>query len=144
MDFSKNGNYIASGSSDSSVIVWDISNGSKINIFKNLGGKIISIAFNQNDESIIAGTNNGKLVVLNVVSGKIEYSYSFANTKITDIGFTKEKNKMLVSISVQNSSNSDAETNSVGSLYLFDFYNFNKPIAINTKNAILPYEETFE
>jgi WD40 repeat protein len=130
LDFSKNGKYIVSGSNDSTVIIWDLLTGTRNKEIINLGGKVLSIAFNINNENIVAGTNNGKVVIINVTNGMVESTYSFASTKITHIGFTKEKNKLLVSTSVISESN-ETENNSTGSIFLFDYFSFNKPIAIS-------------
>ncbi len=139
IDFSKNGKYIVSGSNDSTVIIWDLTTGTRNKEVINLGGKVLSIAFNINNENIVAGTNNGKLVIINATNGMVESTYSFASTKITHIGFTKEKNKLLVSTSALNENN-ESENKSIGSIFLFDYFSFNKPIAIsNYKENVIDF-----
>ena len=141
IDFSVDGSLLASGANDSTVIIWDVvTGGKKINNI-NTGGKVLTIAFNHNGQNIIAGTNNGNIIIINISSGIIDNKFSFPQYKITHLGFAKENNKLLVSTSKQNENvNLTNEIKSEGSLYLFDFENFQKPIAIsNYKENVINF-----
>jgi len=122
--FINNDSTIVSCSNDSTIVY--------SNIFTNnvqklmLSDKIISISIN-NSNSIIAGTNNGYVYLIELNSLKIIDSVILNNKKIEQINCLKSDNYFIVATSTKNI---DIEDN-VGSIFLFDFRSLKKPMAIS-------------
>ena len=62
-DFSKDGKYILTGSSDYSAILWN-RQGQKLRKFDNQTTRVFSVAFSPDDQSILIGSNSAKLLDL--------------------------------------------------------------------------------
>ena len=69
--FSPDGKKLATGSSDMTVIIWDVQNDSQVvaKMPKNLGVGVTSVAFSPNGEMLAAGLYDEKVVLLNVSNG---------------------------------------------------------------------------
>ncbi len=129
IDFSANDSLIASGSNDSTLIIWNIlANNIKFKI--PINDKITTLSFNKNN-NLIVGTENGKILLVNITTGKIENVYTIINYKATKLSFIKDYQKFIVTTSKHKNDN---ETKNTGSIYLFDLNNFQKPIAISNYN----------
>lgn len=135
-DFSEKNDLIVSGSNDSSIIIWNALT-AEIKFKIPIKEKINTLSIIKNNK-LIAGTSNGKIVLININTGEIENSYIMENLKITSLCLLKDKNKFITATSKQNE-NADSDIERKGSLYLFDLENFNKPIAISNYKEDVNY-----
>jgi WD40 repeat protein len=61
VDFSPDGQSLASGSNDNTVRLWDVKNGKCLNVLQGHWGNVISVKFSKNGKYLIAAGDAGRI-----------------------------------------------------------------------------------
>jgi len=67
VEFHPNMHYVATGSSDRQVILWDVTTGNQARHFQTLPGAVRSLKFNRSGSYLYVGNDMGELVVFDLV-----------------------------------------------------------------------------
>lgn len=74
--FDPEGLTLASGSSDTTIKLWDLSNGNLLDTLKgHFKNAVFSVAFDLEGRTLVSGTNNGKVEKRVIVSGDVVHSF---------------------------------------------------------------------
>jgi len=91
LEFSHNGNYLASCAHDGRIIVWTINyNKNEFNILYNFTvhkKPVYNISFNYNDTKLASACYDGKVIIWNLNDGKIENELKISDKEIYGITF---------------------------------------------------------
>jgi WD40 repeat protein len=89
--FSPDGQYVASASKASSILILDLANGTK-RILRDVdpSEQIRHIAFSPNGKFLVGGSENGKIRIWNVSTGNVERSFAAHTAKIQGLEFNPD------------------------------------------------------
>lgn len=89
VDFSANGNLLASGSWDKKAIVWDIETGKSLLKLNGHNEEIVSLAFTADDKYLVTGGMDGCCNLWDVASGRlVQYLASRSDSSVDTIATT--------------------------------------------------------
>src|SRR5690554_2097235 len=74
-DISHNGKYIATGSIDRSVIIWEKKSGKQIRILHHHVKSITALQFSQDDKLILSASNDNTVKLTNIETGKVVHTF---------------------------------------------------------------------
>lgn len=69
IEWHPNMHYVATGSSDKQVIIWDVDSGNQVLQFMTVAGTVTSLKFNREGTLLLAGNDAGELVIFDVLEG---------------------------------------------------------------------------
>ena len=67
IEFHPNMHYVATGSSDRQIILWDVVTGNQARIFQTIPGCVRSLKFNRAGTHLYAGNDFGELVIFDLI-----------------------------------------------------------------------------
>ncbi|XP_050350298.1 WD repeat-containing protein 61-like [Nymphalis io] len=104
---SPNGQIIASASLDSTLMIWELTTGNKINAIKTNATDVWKVSFSPDGTHVVSGSQNGKLNVYNIVTNTVE--------KVLD-----SRGKFALSVAWSSDGKSIASGSVDGNVYVFD------------------------
>jgi len=84
---SADGRYAASGLSDKTIMLWDISSGNCMYILKGHKGSVRSLAFSHDNRKLASGSADGAIILWNVLTGKEIISYKTYSEPVNTLTF---------------------------------------------------------
>lgn len=97
VDFSNSGDYLASGSQDFSIKLWDVKSGFQIRSFGHHSQSVIDLNFSPDAKRIISVAWDSKVVLQEVNSGKLLWVKDFGEISPRSVAFSKDGGYVLVS-----------------------------------------------
>ena len=87
MVFSPNGQKIASGSSDQTIIIWSGSQGEKLQVLDGHADIVLSVYFSEDSNKLVSGDNIGMIKIWNIKNS----NYAVLNSINLDGNWVKVK-----------------------------------------------------
>lgn len=93
--FSPNGRWIATGSTDRSVIVWDAQTKEPIGEQKGHSAPVLSVVFSPDSECVVSGTANGELTLWNATTGENIFASSVHPGPVVSVDFSPDGQRIV-------------------------------------------------
>ncbi len=90
VSFSKDGKYIASGSNDYTVKLWDVSTGKLVKKFKGHTGWVTSVSFSNDGKYIASGSGDQTVKLWDVSTGKLLKEFKGHSSSVTSVSFSND------------------------------------------------------
>lgn len=88
--YSPDGDFIISGSSDKTIIVWDVKNQREIRRLTAHNAAITQLDISPDGKHIISGGNDGEIIIWNFDTGSIEHRISYQGSSIRGLDFNSD------------------------------------------------------
>ncbi len=96
IDLSPDGNYMATASSDKTIMIWDLSTGKSTKKLQGFEWKVTSLKYSTDGKYIVGGCNNGVAKLFEVESGKFISDFSTLGKNIRDVSFSRNGKEIAV------------------------------------------------
>ncbi len=93
--FSSNGRYVASGSADSNIIIWDAKSGKEIKVLKGHTEGIRSLTFSKDNQRLLSSSMDKTLRLWNIKTGKTITTYKGHKSAVMDADISPEENEIV-------------------------------------------------
>ena len=103
LDVSHDGRYVAVGTLDGTVLIWDLETGDLVNQLDGHTNRTYATVFSPNDQFILSGSLDRSAILWNANNGEIIHSLSELPGRVTDVEFTPDGKKALLGINRQSS-----------------------------------------
>lgn len=113
LDYSPDGNYVATGSYDHTIILWNARNGKQIRTFSMHTDPVQSLFFSPDGKKILSTSTDHKALVYEVASGKVLLELSSDNNTLTKARFSPDGSKIMTTTDRDNILLWDAETGEI-------------------------------
>jgi len=95
--YSPNGKYIATGSSDNSIKLWNIKTGKEIRSFNEHTDLIKSVCFSKDGNRLLSVSADNKIVVQDIITAQVKNVFSFTEDRLVKAVFSSDETKILAS-----------------------------------------------
>lgn len=95
--FSYDSNYIASGSRDGTVKVWDLRTGKLIRTLNGDKFNVISVAFSRDGSKIVSGGDDKSVKVWNTMTGELTHTLRGHTDRVNSVAFSANDDHIIVS-----------------------------------------------
>lgn len=130
-DISHNGKYIATGSIDRSIIIWDKKSGKEIRILHHHVKSIRALHFSPDDKHILSASNDNTVKLTNIETGEIVQTYHHENYEIANAMFNGDGSKVLIFDKRQHYSIWDTYSGKLLGTYEKDYAAFNDAYTVS-------------
>lgn len=97
LEFSDDGNYLASGGKDNTVVIWDFNMGKQIKRLAGHSGAISCIKFFRDGLKLATGGRDGKIIIWDLLSERIIRTYSPGlNSEIVSFDISADETKIVL------------------------------------------------
>ncbi|ETO17126.1 WD-40 repeat protein, partial [Reticulomyxa filosa] len=97
VQFSPDGNRIASCSSDKTIRVWDVSSGKQIQCLEGHSSSVTSVQFSSNGDKVVSGAKDNTIRLWDVSSGKQIQLLEGHSSIVTSVQFSPDGNRIVSS-----------------------------------------------
>ena len=98
MVFSPDGRYVATGSFDTTLRLWDLQNNSRLPQFLGNSGIIVSVAYSPDGQYVLTADTSHTVRLWNVARRKTVHTYIGHTNRVTCVAFSAD-GRRLISIS---------------------------------------------
>jgi len=95
--YSLNGKYVATGSSDNSIKLWNVKTGKEIRSFNEHTGLVKSICFSEDGENLLSAGADNKIIVQNIITARTTTVFSIDKDRLTKAIYNEDETKILAS-----------------------------------------------
>ena len=88
MEFSPDGNILASSGADNKIVLWDMISSKQMNILSGHNGVVNSISFHPAKHIIASASDDGTVKLWKYPSGELLKTYEFFNNKVKSVDFS--------------------------------------------------------
>ena len=93
--YSPDGNYVATGSSDNSIKLWNASTGKEIRSFNEHTGMVKSVCFSKDGKRLLSAGTDNKIIIQNIFTSKPETVFSIDEDMLVKALFNFNETKIL-------------------------------------------------
>lgn len=95
-DISHNGKYIATGSIDRSILIWEKKSGKEIRILHHHVKSITALHFSKDDKHILSASNDNTVKLSNIETGEVIQTFLHTKYDITNAMFNGDGSKVII------------------------------------------------
>lgn len=95
-DISSNGKYVATGSIDRSIIIWDKKSGKEIRILHHHFKSITALHFSKDNKHILSASNDNTVKLSNIETGEVIHTYTHTKYDIANAMFNGDGSKVII------------------------------------------------
>ncbi|MFD1551908.1 hypothetical protein DNU06_01585 [Putridiphycobacter roseus] len=95
-DLSKDGKYIATGSMDRSIIIWERKTGKQIRVLHHHVKSVIALHFSRDGKKILSASNDNTVKLTNVLTGEVIHSFKHEKYDIANAYFNGDESRVIV------------------------------------------------
>ena len=92
--FSSDGTKIASGSSDSTIRLWDLASGKELSVLRGHESEVVSVAFSPDGKTLASGSYDKTIRLWNLASGKEITVMRGHESRVTSVAFSPDGTKL--------------------------------------------------
>ncbi|HZH85896.1 MAG TPA: caspase family protein [Brumimicrobium sp.] len=95
-DISHNGKYIATGSIDRSIVIWEKKSGKEIRILHHHVKSITALHFSKDDQHILSASNDNTVKLSNIETGEVLHTFLHTQYDIENAMFNGDGSKVII------------------------------------------------
>jgi len=95
IDFSPDGRYLVSGSSDKTVKLWEVETGNAINTFSDHNGPVNTVSFSRDGRYISSGSDDKSMIIWDVETGNKLHEYHGHNGAVVSVSFSPDGQRII-------------------------------------------------
>jgi WD40 repeat protein len=95
VSFSGKGNYLASGSWDATVRVWDVQNGKMTQTLRGHSDVVSAVSFSKDEKLIASGSHDGTIRIWNVDSGETTHLFKGHTFRVFSVAFSVDGKRVV-------------------------------------------------
>src|SRR5690554_135061 len=143
-DISHNGKYIATGSIDRSVIIWEKKSGKQIRILHHHVKSITALQFSQDDKLILSASNDNTVKLTNIETGKVVHTFLHTKYDIQNAMFNGDGSKVLIFDKRQHFSVWESATGELLGYFTKDYAAFDDANAVSFNGELVLSKINYE
>ncbi|PKR79597.1 hypothetical protein CW751_14360 [Brumimicrobium salinarum] len=130
-DISHNGKYIATGSIDRSIIIWDKKTGKEIRILHHHVKSITALHFSKDDQYILSASNDNTVKLSDIETGEVIHTFLHTKYDIANALFNGDGSKVIIFDKRQHFSVWETATGEFVGYFKKDYATFNDPKTVS-------------
>ncbi|MFK8044842.1 MAG: caspase family protein, partial [Crocinitomicaceae bacterium] len=140
---SSDGKYIATGSIDRSIIIWDAKTGKEIRVLQHHYKSILGLHFSSDNKSLLSVSNDNSVKLTDVESGQIIHDFPPIKYDISNAMFNGDGSKVIIFDKRDQYSVWDTFTGQLIGNFKKDYSSFNdsKTVSYNGERALSKFSE---
>ena len=137
-DISEDGKYLATGSIDRSIIIWEVKTGKEIRILHHHVKSIIALHFSPDGQHILSASNDQTVKLTNVKTGEVVHTLKHEKYDIANAYFNGNGQKIIILDKRQHFSIWDVATGQLEGYFKKDYgaYNDQQTISFNGEKVL--------
>lgn len=96
LEISPDGLFLASGSSDKTIQIWELSTGKSVKKLQGFEWKVTSVKYSADGKYIVGGCNNGVAKLFETETGKFLYDFNAMGKNVSDVAISRDGKQIAV------------------------------------------------